>query len=109
MVPIAHVCLTVLTTRGTGSQSQMSAFDENTINQSQFVQLTETFMGDNPALEIFQSLCRYLRDGYIETEEEKMARLMRVSQLISQRACNFTTLHIHTDHVWPCNAFVACR
>lgn len=68
-----------MTTRGTGSQSQMSAFDENTLNHSQFIQLTETFLGDNPALEIFQILSRYLRDGYIETEEEKMARLMRVS------------------------------
>lgn len=56
----------------------MSAFDENTVNMSQFVQLTETFLGDSPALDVFQSLCRYMRDGYIETEEEKMARLKRV-------------------------------
>lgn len=56
----------------------MSAFDENTINIYQFIQLTETFLGDYPALEVFQSLCRYMRDGYVETEDEKMARLMRV-------------------------------
>jgi len=59
----------------------MSAFDENTINMSQFVQLTETFLGDNPALDLFSSLCRFMRDGYVETEEEKMARLMRVSHV----------------------------
>lgn len=56
----------------------MSAFDENTINMSQFIQLTETFLGDYPVLEIFQSLCRYMRNGYVETEEEKMTRLMKV-------------------------------
>lgn len=67
-----------LETRGTGSQSQMSAFDENTVNMYQFVQMTETFVGDNPALEVFQALCRYMRGGYVETEEEKLTRLTRV-------------------------------
>ncbi|KAF6030150.1 hypothetical protein EB796_011528 [Bugula neritina] len=75
---------TMLTTRGTGSQSQMSAFDENTINMSQFIQLTETFLGDYPVLEIFQSLCRYMRNGYVETEEEKMTRLMKAHREVQQ-------------------------
>ena len=74
----------VLKTRGTGSQSQMSAFDENTVNMFQFVQPTETLLGENPALEVFQALCRYMRDGYVETEEEKMTQLMKVHPFMDE-------------------------
>ncbi|XP_013406765.1 EF-hand calcium-binding domain-containing protein 5 isoform X1 [Lingula anatina] len=66
-----------LETRGTGSMSQASAFDETSLNVSQFVNLIETFLGDEPGMEAFNSLVRYVRDGYMETEEEKRERLLK--------------------------------
>ncbi|KAL8619155.1 hypothetical protein ACOMHN_019427 [Nucella lapillus] len=69
---------TALTTNsGYRSQSQMSAFDESNLNVSQFVQLTETFLGELPDGGVFGKLVTYLRGGYEETEDEKMERLMK--------------------------------
>lgn len=62
------------------SQSQTSAFDEDNLNVSQFVQLTETFLGENPDKGIFEKLVAFLREGYEETEDEKIKRLIRVSK-----------------------------
>ncbi|KAK6184453.1 hypothetical protein SNE40_006921 [Patella caerulea] len=59
------------------SQSQMSAFDENSLNVSQFVQLTETFLGDEPVKDVFTRLLKFIKDGYEETEDEKMDRLTK--------------------------------
>ncbi|XP_050409676.1 EF-hand calcium-binding domain-containing protein 5 [Patella vulgata] len=59
------------------SQSQMSAFDESSLNVSQFVQLTETFLGDEPVKDVFTRLLKFIKDGYEETEEEKMERLTK--------------------------------
>jgi hypothetical protein len=57
----------------------MSIFDENSVNVSQFVQLTETFLGDEPSTKGFETLMKYIKSEYQETEEEKMERLVRVS------------------------------
>ena len=69
----------MLSTRGSRSQSQASAFDENTLNMSQFIQLTETFLGDEPHSDGFKQLVRWVREGYMETEEERANRLRKVS------------------------------
>ncbi|XP_061179696.1 EF-hand calcium-binding domain-containing protein 5-like isoform X2 [Saccostrea echinata] len=66
---------TALTTMSKGSGQ--SAFDENSLNVSQFVTLTETFLGNEPTKEAFDMLTKYVKDGYEETEEEKMERLMK--------------------------------
>lgn len=66
-----------LTTMSKGSGQ--SAFDENSLNVSQFVTLTETFLGNEPTKEAFTMLTKYVKDGYEETEEEKMERLMKVA------------------------------
>ena len=60
------------------SQSQMSMFDENSLNVSQFVQLTETFLGDEPVVDHFHTLMKYIKTEYQETEDEKMERLVKV-------------------------------
>lgn len=57
--------------------SQASAFDETTLNCSQFIQITETFLGDSADMDLFQQLIRYLKDGYVETEDERMSRLLK--------------------------------
>ena len=59
----------------------MSAFDESNLNVSQFVQLTETFLGEHPDDPSFTKLLAFLREGYEETEDEKMERLMKVKLL----------------------------
>ena len=71
----------MLTSHGSRSQSQASAFDENTLNESQFVQLTETFLCDDPDYEeMFTKLVGFVKDGYMETEEERMKRLIKVGR-----------------------------
>jgi len=63
------------------SQSTGQAtFDENSVNVSQFVQLTETFLGQEPATASFERLMKYIKSEYQETEEEKMERLVKVGQ-----------------------------
>ena len=56
----------------------MSAFDETILNVSQFVQLTETYLGHHPSEAIFNMLVNFVKEGYQETEEEKMERLVKV-------------------------------
>ena len=56
----------------------MSVFDESNLNVSQFVQLTETFLGEHPDEAAVAKLLSFLREGYEETEDEKMERLMKV-------------------------------
>ena len=60
------------------THSQMSMFDESSVNVSQFVQLTETFLGDEPAVDNFEDLMKFIKEEYQETEEEKMERLVKV-------------------------------
>lgn len=76
----ANLYLPLGVTLGNGSRSlsQASAFDENTLNVSQFVQITETFLGDGPEKDDFGSLIRYVKSGYEETEDEKMNRMLKV-------------------------------
>ncbi|XP_071848550.1 EF-hand calcium-binding domain-containing protein 5-like isoform X3 [Apostichopus japonicus] len=54
-----------------------SAFDENFLNQSQFIQLIEAFLGEEPTQEVIDTLVKYLKEGYVETEEEKFLRLQK--------------------------------
>ncbi|XP_052802445.1 EF-hand calcium-binding domain-containing protein 5-like isoform X2 [Mya arenaria] len=54
-----------------------STFDENSLNVSQFVQVTETFLGNEPTFGSFDRLMKYIKSEYQETEDEKMERLMR--------------------------------
>ena len=56
----------------------MSMFDENSLNVSQFVHLTETFLGDDPKVDGFEDLMKFVKEEYQETEEEKMERLVKV-------------------------------
>ena len=71
--------LPVVRSQSLRTQSQLSAFDQDTLNMPQFVQLTETFLGDLPLRDVFESLVKYVHEGYDETEEEKMERLRKVS------------------------------
>eukprot|EP00795_Rhopilema_esculentum_P015993 gene15993-7326_t len=52
-----------------------SIFDPTTLNQAQFINLLEKFLGELSSRTAIETLVRYVRAGYIETEEERMARL----------------------------------
>ena len=69
----------VIQSRTSRCHSVASAFDENTLNVSQFVHMIETFLGDVPLMEAFHQLVRFVKTGYMETEEERMQRLFKVS------------------------------
>ena len=68
-------CLPEVTSR---SQSRLSAFDEAVLNLPQFVQLTETFLGDAPERKVIQRLVAYVSEGYVETEDERLERIIKV-------------------------------
>ncbi|KAJ1186093.1 hypothetical protein NDU88_002877 [Pleurodeles waltl] len=52
-----------------------SAFDRSSLNLPQFVQLMETFLGEETSLPVVEKLVAFIQNGYMETEEEKFQRL----------------------------------
>ena len=64
---------------GSRSLSVISAFDESTLLVSQFVQLVETFLGDEPYMAAFNQLVQFIQEGYMETEGERLQRLLKVN------------------------------
>ncbi|XP_008945447.1 PREDICTED: EF-hand calcium-binding domain-containing protein 5-like, partial [Merops nubicus] len=52
-----------------------SAFDESCLNLPQFVQLMETFVGENISLPTVKRLIAFIKEEYKQTEEEKMEQL----------------------------------
>lgn len=58
------------------SVTEGSAFDENSLNQPQFIHLLEKFIGHTtPVKHVFDDLVRFVRASYIETDDERMARV----------------------------------
>lgn len=56
-----------------------SAFDESCLNLPQFVQLMETFVGENVSLPTVKRLIAFIREEYKQTEEEKIEQLKKVN------------------------------
>ncbi|KAL6047542.1 hypothetical protein STEG23_007653, partial [Scotinomys teguina] len=57
-----------------------SAFDGVSLNLMQFVQLLETFVGEDTPLSVSQSLASFFQKNYFETKEEKMKALEQARQ-----------------------------
>lgn len=57
------------------SGTEGSAFDENSLNQPQFIHLLEKFMGHTPVKHVFDDLVRFVRASYRETDDERIARM----------------------------------
>ncbi|XP_035199024.1 EF-hand calcium-binding domain-containing protein 5 [Oxyura jamaicensis] len=55
-----------------------SAFDENCLNLPQFVQLMETFVGQDISLPTVKSLIEFIKGEYKQTEESKIEQLEKV-------------------------------
>ena len=84
----------MLTSHGTRTKSQASTFDEFSLNLNQFTQLIEAFIGDEPVMDVFHQLVRYVRDGYVETEDERMSRLLKVSSKVKSARRTFKNVYI---------------
>ncbi|XP_014346068.2 EF-hand calcium-binding domain-containing protein 5 [Latimeria chalumnae] len=63
-----------------GNSRLTSAFDGNSLNLPQFVQLLDTFVGEGASPSTVENLIEYLQSGYMETEEEKIERLTKACQ-----------------------------
>ncbi|KAM6118574.1 EF-hand calcium-binding domain-containing protein 5 [Phoenicopterus ruber ruber] len=58
-----------------------SAFDESCLNLPQFVQLMETFVGEDISLPTVKRLIAFIKEEYKQTEEEKMDQLEKVHRI----------------------------
>ncbi|KAM6192534.1 EF-hand calcium-binding domain-containing protein 5 [Sarcoramphus papa] len=58
-----------------------SAFDESYLNLPQFVQLMETFVGEDISLPTVKRLIAFIKEEYKQTEEEKMEQLEKVHRI----------------------------
>lgn len=56
-----------------------SAFDESCLNLPQFVQLMETFVGEDISLPTLKRLNAFIKEEYKQTEEEKTEQLEKVN------------------------------
>ncbi|KAM9208893.1 EF-hand calcium-binding domain-containing protein 5 [Dugong dugon] len=61
-----------------------SAFNGVSLDLLQFVQLLETFVGEDASLDISENLTSFFRRCYVETQEEKMSALEQVRQNASR-------------------------
>ncbi|XP_008582393.1 PREDICTED: EF-hand calcium-binding domain-containing protein 5, partial [Galeopterus variegatus] len=57
-----------------------TAFNGVSFNLLQFVQLLETFVGEDSPLSVTEMLVSFFKGGYVETKEEKMSALEQVRQ-----------------------------
>uniref|UniRef100_A0A2K5S3S0 EF-hand calcium binding domain 5 n=1 Tax=Cebus imitator TaxID=2715852 RepID=A0A2K5S3S0_CEBIM len=57
-----------------------TAFNGVSFNLLQFVQLLETFVGEDAPLSISETLATFFKGGYVETEQEKMNALEKFRQ-----------------------------
>lgn len=62
-----------------GASLARSAFDKSCLNLPQFVQLLETFAGEDSSLPTVKKLVAFMKEGYTQTEEEKIKQLEKVN------------------------------
>lgn len=62
-----------------GASIAMGAFDKSCLNLPQFVQLMETFVGEDSSLPTVKKLVAFVKEGYGQTEEEKIKQLEKVN------------------------------
>ncbi|XP_070630389.1 EF-hand calcium-binding domain-containing protein 5 isoform X3 [Bos indicus] len=61
-----------------------STFNGVSVNLLQFVQLLETFVGEDSPLSVSEALTSFFRKGFVETKEEKMSGLEKARQNASR-------------------------
>ncbi|XP_053222515.1 EF-hand calcium-binding domain-containing protein 5 isoform X1 [Podarcis raffonei] len=63
-----------------GPPSTISSFDKESLNLPQFVQLMETFVGEETTLSNVKRLVEFVKEGYVQTEKEKIRQMERIHQ-----------------------------
>ncbi|XP_033028489.1 EF-hand calcium-binding domain-containing protein 5 [Lacerta agilis] len=63
-----------------GPPSTISSFDKESLNPPQFVQLMETFVGEETTLSNVKRLVEFVKEGYVQTEKEKIRQMERIHQ-----------------------------
>ncbi|XP_060124303.1 EF-hand calcium-binding domain-containing protein 5 isoform X2 [Zootoca vivipara] len=63
-----------------GPPSTVSSFDKESLNPPQFVQLMETFVGEETNLSNVKRLVKFVKEGYVQTEKEKISQMERIHQ-----------------------------
>uniref|UniRef100_A0A670KEV1 EF-hand calcium binding domain 5 n=1 Tax=Podarcis muralis TaxID=64176 RepID=A0A670KEV1_PODMU len=63
-----------------GPPSTISSFDKESLNPPQFVQLMETFVGEETTLPNVKRLVEFVKEGYVQTEKEKIRQMERIHQ-----------------------------
>ncbi|XP_061461320.1 EF-hand calcium-binding domain-containing protein 5 isoform X2 [Rhineura floridana] len=61
-----------------GPPFSTSTFDKTSLNLPQFVQLMETFVGEETSLPNLKRLVAFVKEGYVQTEKEKITQLERI-------------------------------
>ncbi|KAL8198990.1 UNVERIFIED_CONTAM: hypothetical protein K2H54_031288 [Gekko kuhli] len=61
-----------------GPPSSASAFEKQSLNLPQFVQLMETFIGEDISLPDLKKLVKFMKQGYVLLEKEKISQMERV-------------------------------
>nr|XP_056720988.1 EF-hand calcium-binding domain-containing protein 5 [Euleptes europaea] len=61
-----------------GPPSSTSAFDKNSLNPPQFVQLMETFVGEEISQPEMKRLVKFMKQGYVLLEKEKISQMERI-------------------------------
>lgn len=84
-----------------GPPSTISSFDKESLNPPQFVQLMETFAGEETTLPNVKRLVEFVKEGYVQTEKEKIRQMERVSSnIISQSIFSgYCSMKQDTDHL----------
>lgn len=63
-----------------GPPSCTNAFNKSSLNLPQFVQLMETFVGEEPTLENLKMLVEFVKERYVQMEREKILQLETVNK-----------------------------
>ncbi|XP_067328281.1 EF-hand calcium-binding domain-containing protein 5 [Anolis sagrei] len=63
-----------------GPPSSMSAFERGSLDLPQFVQLLETFVGEETSLPNLKKMVEFVKGGYVQTESEKIKQLEQIHQ-----------------------------
>ena len=72
---LAGMLSQVVTPSGPGS-----SWDSRLLSPSQFVQLVELFLGEDPSSDVVQSLPAFLQENFQETEQERAERSAQVRE-----------------------------
>uniref|UniRef100_A0A8C3XR49 EF-hand calcium binding domain 5 n=1 Tax=Chelydra serpentina TaxID=8475 RepID=A0A8C3XR49_CHESE len=97
---------TLLQDQSTGKAYFLIPFDKSCLNLPRFVQLMETFVGEDSSLPTVKKLVAFVKEGYGQTEEEKIKQLEKAHReaLLARRKLLLEALFEKWDN--ECSGFL---